>query len=66
MVAFEQALAAMKRGKRVKNRGFPNWLTLDRGEIYHSSESFRYLPWVPSQYDILSNEWEIENEVHPE
>lgn len=55
---FEEALKAMREGKKVKSKYTPV-LWLEDGELWHDEDwvTFNY-PYV-STGDILSEDWEI-------
>jgi hypothetical protein len=67
--AFEAALRLLKQGKRVCRSGWNGkgmWIELQRPD-YHSKMTLPYLyiraiggdlvPWLPSQTDLLSEDW---------
>jgi hypothetical protein len=63
---FETALAAAKQGKRIRHPdGMGKWLELEHiecegGKLVHFSSQFGYLMWVPHQWEIMAETWEIE------
>lgn len=71
MAGFEQALSALKCGQRVARAGWNGkgmWLNMqvpDAGSkmtlpyIYMSTVAGNLVPWICSQTDMLSNDWEI-------
>jgi hypothetical protein len=64
MVNFETALAAAREGKQIRHKtGLNKWLTLTDTSIgfrlTHSSGDFGFLFWIPHQWEILDDTWEI-------
>lgn len=71
---FGDAIRALKQGKKVQRRGWNGkgmWLHLQRPDA-HSKMSLPYIymctvqgdlvPWLASQTDVLSEDWEVVEE----
>jgi hypothetical protein len=64
MASFEEALVAVKQGKRIRHSvGMNKWLVLEptSGKLIHTSPEYGFLSWIPHQWEILDNDnWVIE------
>jgi hypothetical protein len=73
LMDFGQALTQLRAGERVARAGWNGkgmWLALQRPDA-HSKMSLPYIymktaqndlvPWLASQSDMLSNDWEVVN-----
>lgn len=62
---FSQALKAIKKGKRVRRRNWrqqKSWIILTKKnetKWIAISRDGMFLPWFPSQDDLLSDDWEV-------
>lgn len=62
---FSQALKAIKKGKRVRRRNWreqKSWIILakkNEAKWIAISKDGMILPWLPSQDDLLSDDWEV-------
>jgi len=72
-MTFSEVLELLKQGKRVRNRGWNGenmYIALQRPNknskmtmpyIYIKTPCGDLIPWLPSQYDLLSDGWEEVN-----
>ena len=68
---FGEALKALKNGYKVARKGWNGrgmWLAIQRPDahskmtlpyVYMSTADQHFVPWLASQTDILTNDWEI-------
>lgn len=58
-VCFGEALAALKKSRLVRRRGWkPDLHLMMAGGAIQQSDTVKFSPWSPSQADVLAEDWE--------
>lgn len=70
MTSFCAVFSSLNMGYRIRRRGWPStamWIAIEKPKredkmtlpfIYMCMASGDYVPWTPTQLDVLSNDWE--------
>lgn len=73
-MSFSEALEILKKGKKITRKNWngkgmylkiyipSNCEKITQPFIYIKTVGCDYIPWVASQSDLLSNDWEVINE----
>lgn len=59
---FSDALICLEAGREVcrSNRIYKGaWIFLKNGEIFVNTETNNIISWIPSQNDILADDWSV-------